>query len=1534
MGSPPHQFLGNSGIGQPALQNALHSAYTESISDLEQEWKTRAPRSQDGAIGFFQTLRDEASEVFAEATGDGLANDSMLLGNLRSGTTHLGSLSRQYLESRLQQQNEGLKDLVVKALIPKTTECFLRIIQTDSQATNPAWRALQLLAELRTQTTLSAIANSTEIQEHQLRLISDALARLEAWKEQLEALPIDAREPTGQDSLAVLLEVSTQSVVRAIDDATASIQATVRDESRHIQKRIDGIEDLIGKLAENGAIDAGSDTENVISVGTSEPPFGHVHLFGRSTEHDTIVSTVKQRRSVLITGLPGIGKSVLAAAVARGPRDSEAVKGFIWVEIAGATNIESICDSIAGFLGIPGIVGLPSSHKAAAVRNELSKRLDYLLILDNIPTPRIAMELVNRYVPKEMMVVATSKRKLFVFSKTLELTPLQSDAAVALFQSRIGSDLTVVVHDAQAVCRLLERHPLAIEVAAGRLRLEHMPIGELLDRLSNEKTRLQSLRVAGSEDPSLNIAATFALSWEALNPLPKKLLAALAHTRHRTSLALVSDSIEVDYLACSDAAGDLVERCLIGRTGDYLGMHQLLKDFVKAEVVQDRVSIEFSIESAIARYIREFLEHPDDSEYQEKLELDIQNVGEFVLRLLSSGDKVIKEAGIAFGCVLIEYASVLRRRNLTTLRKKLVQALVGASKHNVSDELYIDISLSCAPILVSEGLRDEAMQLIHEAREKATRLEGDKSRQAGLEIALGNLAMEMGVEVQAYGCFLRAQQQARSIGDKVGLASALGQMGSLALQRGVLAPAFRLYSQALSLYDETGHSQGTAACEHYLAEMKGRLGYLDESIEHFWRSLKIEQELGNLPGVVVTYESMITHVDDESLFSAAFQTYESMLKEFRYQGNRDGEASLLGSMGFLEYRRSNWDQARNLYQESLELHRSLDNSSEIAVCLGQLGVIAYESKQYSVSRGHVLTAFDEYNKLHDEDGIARCRFQLGLLDILDRQWESARDNFLQCLKLSYRTDPLRTYQAMIRVGRIRNILNTEDPREKQVHIDREIALTMQNSESENSVECESKSMGDTASSLDSELEKRLAHSLPAIRAARGYVEVTSRLQSEYLDALKRRSEFLLSDHSPKLPNLALTHAAFDFGLRWLAENEPSTAELLLLLAVLPNVMVSNDDLLILLPEHGEQSVRSEQIVRQLTLLERLGLIEFDQDGVRIMFDAKCRVLGLSTKDDRMFLLRSAFVGLSRALESSGNVQSLAEIPSSFLSCILTLAAHARIADVDITETLNLEHLAAGMLRDHGAAVAAMLIYDDALDLAENLYGIDSTKCLRSLNNAASCLAQVLQLPEFGEKLFERALQIVSVNEFESSEELDNVGKILSNYAHIFLESDRLDEAWNYFEEARRIHTWLHGTDHVTTAIDINNLALMHAARSEWIDARKLLEDAASTFRECDGEMTPAYANILLHQARVLNQLGDNNAAVSLAERAVEIREQVLGIPHADVAEAYFTKGQYLEEADRGVDAKESVSHALYIAEIVYGPNDYATLRIKGYLDSL
>lgn len=139
---------------------------------------------------------------------------------------------------------------------------------------------------------------------------------------------------------------------------------------------------------------------------------------------------------------------------------------------------------------------------------------------------------------------------------------------------------------------------------------------------------------------------------------------------------------------------------------------------------------------------------------------------------------------------------------------------------------------------------------------------------------------------------------------------------------------------------------------------------------------------------------------------------------------------------------------------------------------------------------------------------------------------------------------------------------------------------------------------------------------------------------------------------------------------------------------------------------------------------------------------------------------------------------------------------------------------------------------------------------------------------------------------------------------------------------------------MTTAIDINNLALVHAARGEWIDARKLLEDAASTFRGCDWESTPTYANNLMHQANVLAHLGYTDAAIRATERAIEIRERIQGIHHADVAEAYFTKGTFLKETGRIVDAKESLSHALYIALIVFGPNDLATLRIKTFRDSI
>jgi hypothetical protein len=108
-----------------------------------------------------------------------------------------------------------------------------------------------------------------------------------------------------------------------------------------------------------------------------------------------------------------------------------------------------------------------------------------LLVLDNLEHLEGVAAVVAELLVGEVVVLATSRAPLHLsFERELPVEPLQDDAAAELFVSRAaaGGRQVAVDETVTAVCRRLDNLPLAIELAAARVKL--LSPAALLQRLA------------------------------------------------------------------------------------------------------------------------------------------------------------------------------------------------------------------------------------------------------------------------------------------------------------------------------------------------------------------------------------------------------------------------------------------------------------------------------------------------------------------------------------------------------------------------------------------------------------------------------------------------------------------------------------------------------------------------------------------------------------------------------------------------------------------------------------------------------------------------------------------------------------------------------------------------------------------------------------------------------------------------------------------------------------------------------------------
>lgn len=210
------------------------------------------------------------------------------------------------------------------------------------------------------------------------------------------------------------------------------------------------------------------------SLGRTNLPVAAWPLLGRERELDEIRSLVADgRRLVTLTGPGGSGKTRLALQAAA-ELSEEFLDGTFFVGLASLRHVHAVHPAVAQAVGLK-----PDDD---VVDWLASRRV--LLVLDNLEHLQGVADVVAELRVGDVVVLATSRGPLHLSAeRELLVDPLSEEAAVELFVSRAAAAGRVVAGDetVAAVCRRLDKLPLAIELAAARAKL--LPPATLLERL-------------------------------------------------------------------------------------------------------------------------------------------------------------------------------------------------------------------------------------------------------------------------------------------------------------------------------------------------------------------------------------------------------------------------------------------------------------------------------------------------------------------------------------------------------------------------------------------------------------------------------------------------------------------------------------------------------------------------------------------------------------------------------------------------------------------------------------------------------------------------------------------------------------------------------------------------------------------------------------------------------------------------------------------------------------------------------------------
>ncbi len=250
-------------------------------------------------------------------------------------------------------------------------------------------------------------------------------------------------------------------------------------------------------------------------------------LIGRDGDVDAIVSAIETSRVVTIQGPGGVGKTRVANRVGHHLVDAGA--SVFYVPLAPIRADDDVVPAIAAALGV-GESDLSGNRPRMTV-GDLHDRLldavrgrDAVLILDNCEQviDRCAQVVADLLAADDhIRILVTSRSPLMLASERIHLLPTldarQTGPAVQLFVTRaraVRPDALLPPDRVAALCRHLDGLPLAIELAAARIRT--MTVEEIADRLVE---RFALLRGADRSAPDRHrtLYAVIDWSWELLD---------------------------------------------------------------------------------------------------------------------------------------------------------------------------------------------------------------------------------------------------------------------------------------------------------------------------------------------------------------------------------------------------------------------------------------------------------------------------------------------------------------------------------------------------------------------------------------------------------------------------------------------------------------------------------------------------------------------------------------------------------------------------------------------------------------------------------------------------------------------------------------------------------------------------------------------------------------------------------------------------------------------------------------------------------
>jgi tetratricopeptide (TPR) repeat protein len=248
------------------------------------------------------------------------------------------------------------------------------------------------------------------------------------------------------------------------------------------------------------------------------------------------------------------------------------------------------------------------------------------------------------------------------------------------------------------------------------------------------------------------------------------------------------------------------------------------------------------------------------------------------------------------------------------------------------------------------------------------------------------------------------------LGTGTPLAAVLTALGDLFVRIERLADAEQVYEQALPLYRALSDQLSEASTLQALGDVFARGGRIAEAEVAFQRALPLFQGIEDRLGEATALRSLGDLFLRTDRFKEAEDAYEKVLPMYRTLGERLGEARTLQALGDLLQRTDRLKEAEQAYSRALPLYKTLDEALGEANTLQALGDVRLRTDRLKEAEEAYAQARTLYHAVEDALGEANTLRSLGELFLRTDRLLEAERAFRQVLPI-YRSVEDKVGQA-------------------------------------------------------------------------------------------------------------------------------------------------------------------------------------------------------------------------------------------------------------------------------------------------------------------------------------------------------------------------------------------------------------------------------------------------------------------------------------------------------------------------------------------